>query len=140
MTPDQIIAAARACLKTPFAHQGRLPGVALDCAGLVVAVARALEIDHLDFPGYGRRPANGQLKAALDAQPELREVSASAILPGDILLMAFEREPQHLAIYAGATLIHSWAAPGEVCEHDFSEIWQRRTIAAYRFVGVVHEQ
>ena len=41
MTSADIIAIARACLGTPFRHQGRIPGVALDCAGLVVAVAAA---------------------------------------------------------------------------------------------------
>ena len=36
-----MIAAARACLGTPFHHQGRMPGVGLDCIGLViVALAR----------------------------------------------------------------------------------------------------
>ncbi|MBK8745664.1 MAG: peptidase P60, partial [Propionivibrio sp.] len=37
-----ILAAARACIGTPFVHQGRIPGLALDCAGLVVAVAQAI--------------------------------------------------------------------------------------------------
>ncbi len=31
---DAAIAAARTCLGTPFHHQGRAPGVGLDCIGL----------------------------------------------------------------------------------------------------------
>ena len=39
MNANGIIASARACLGTPFLHQGRIPGVALDCAGLVGIIA-----------------------------------------------------------------------------------------------------
>jgi len=52
MSADEILAAARACLGTPFLHQGRIPGVALDCAGLVVAVAQAIGADYVDRTGY----------------------------------------------------------------------------------------
>lgn len=127
------IAYARACLGTPFRHQGRLPGVALDCAGLVLAVAQAVGVEAVDFPGYGRQPFNGQLEAALAAQPCLEPVALADRQPGDVLLLRIARDPQHLAILGEGTLIHAWADAGQVCEHRLDARWEARIVAVYRF-------
>ena len=129
-----ILTAARSLLDTPFRHQGRLPGKALDCAGLVVAVADMIGADYQDKPGYGRNPSNGLLQAQLDIQPCLERVTT--MQPGDVLLMRFAAEPQHLAIYAGETIIHSYMQVGKVCEHRFADVWQARVTAIYRFKGI----
>lgn len=137
MTPDEVISAARACVGTPFRHQGRIPGVALDCAGLVVAVAEMLGIPHADQTGYGRLPSNGQLEAALDEQTCLNRALGDP-LPGDVLLMTFTKHPQHLGIFTGENLIHSWQIAGKVAEHRMDAAWLRRVVRIYRFVGVAH--
>lgn len=137
ITAEQIVAAARACLGTPFRHQGRIPGLALDCAGLIVAVAREIGIDPVDVESYGRRPHQGLLDATLSSQPSLIDVARADMAAGDILLMRFTREPQHLAICAGSTIIHSWEAPGKVCEHDLDATWRSRIVRVYRFVGLI---
>ena len=134
MTADDIISAARACLDTPFVHQGRIPGVALDCAGLVVAVAEAVGADYVDHPGYGCNPANGLLESVLDAQPFLDRVFDRQ--PGDVLLMRFAGEPQHLAIFTGENIIHSYAQAGKVCEHILDDVWASRIVRTYRFKGL----
>lgn len=131
MTPAAIVAAARAEIGTPFRHQGRQPGLALDCAGLVITVAKALNVDHFDVIGYSRIPT-GILKAVLDQQQCLTRVDSPQ--PGDILLMRFKHEPQHLAICAGDTIIHSYESVGQCCEHDFTDMWRRRLVAVYRFI------
>lgn len=136
MSAEQILSAARACLDTPFRHQGRIPGVGLDCAGLIVAVAQAIGADYRDVPGYGRHPANGLLQQTLDAQPCLIKVSIAERQPGDILLMRFSGEPQHLAIDAGDNVIHSYQQVGMVCEHRLADVWLSRIVAVYRFVEV----
>ena len=100
MTPADIIAAARAAIGTPFRHQGRSVGRALDCAGLVIHVVRTLEIDHQDRTDYPRRPHNNELQAQLDLQDNLEKVSGPP-QAGDILLMRFGREPQHLSVFTG---------------------------------------
>lgn len=133
MTGHDIVAAARSLLDTPFRHQGRLPGVALDCAGLVIAVARQLGLRHADQAGYGRIPANGLLEAALEAQPGLHRVALADRQPGDVLLMFFSREPQHLAIDAGDTIIHSYCDVGKVVEHRLDASWESRIVRVYRF-------
>ena len=137
MSADEILAAARACLGTPFLHQGRIPGVALDCAGLVVAVAQSLGAEYVDRTGYSRAPSHGQLQCALDEQPCLERVAAMDRQPGDVLLIRFAGDPQHLAILAGETIIHSYASVGRVCEHRLSSVWAARIVCAYRFKGLV---
>lgn len=136
MTPDAIVSAARGLIGTPFVHQGRIPGRALDCAGLVVAVAQSLGVQYIDQTGYSRNPSGGLLETALDDQPGIERVPTSERAPGDILLMRFSGDPQHLAILAGDTIIHAWEAPGIVCEHDLTDLWVRRIVRVYRFRGL----
>ena len=136
MTPDAILDAARALIGTPFRHQGRIPHLALDCAGLVVAVAQAVGAEYADQTGYSRSPSGRLLENALDGQPGLvRVAQLAARQPGDVLLMRFAGDPQHLAIDAGATIIHAYEAVGEVVEHDMTDAWLRRIARVYRFRG-----
>ena len=134
MTKDDIIVAARDCLETPFRHQGRIQGIALDCAGVIVAVANEIGADNVDQQGYGRNPSGGLLESALDIQPCLERVYEKQ--PGDVLLMRFEGDPQHLAIFTGENIIHAYETIGKVCEHLFTEKWARRIVRIYRFKGV----
>lgn len=137
MTADDIIAAARSALGTPFRHQGRtLAG--LDCAGLVAHVCITLGVDYVDREGYARRPSNGQIEETLDAQPNIERVTGKP-QAGDVLLMRFTGEPQHLAIYADPNIIHSYETVGKVCEHILDGKWARRIVRVYRFKGLSHE-
>lgn len=136
MDAATLIAAARACIGTPFRHQGRIPGMALDCAGLLIAVAKAVGAEYIDVPGYGLNPAGGMLRTSLDAQPCLEPVLTAQRQPGDILLMRFAAEPQHLAMLAGDTIIHAYSNVGQVCEHRLSAIWTARIVRVYRFRGI----
>lgn len=135
MTADDIIAAARLALDIQFRHQGR--GVrGLDCAGLVVFVAQALGIEHTDVDGYSPTPSGGLLESALDGQACLMRVDRREMQAGDILLMRFAGDPQHLAIFTGENIIHSYSEVGKVCEHRLSDVWAARIVRVYRFVGV----
>lgn len=130
MTADEIIAAARAEIDTPFVHQGRLPGRALDCAGLCVIVARHWH-DVAEPAAYSRSPSGGQLESWLERQNFLER--AATPQTGDILLMRFTGEPQHLAIFTGVNIIHSYQASGRVVEHILDAKWRRRIVRVYRF-------
>lgn len=133
MTHTDIISAARECVGTPFWHQGRRLGIGIDCAGVAIHVAQRLGIDHFDISGYGRTPAAGQLERALDAQPGLERVMLNDRKPGDLLLMRFASDPQHLAICAGDTIIHAYESVGQCCEHRLSSLWAARIVRVYRF-------
>ena len=137
MTADDILAAARSLIGTPFRHQGRGPD-GCDCAGLLVLLARALGIPHEDVDGYSRRPSSGLLESALESQPGLVRVTG-APQAGDFLLMRFTNAPQHLAVCGGDTLIHAWENAGKVCEHRFSPLWKARVVRIYRVKELNHE-
>lgn len=134
---DAIIAGARECLGTPFRHQGKLVGRGLDCAGVAIHAARQAGLDVIVVDGYGRHPADGSLEQALAEQTCLQPVSLDDRQPGDLLLMRFSADPQHLAIYTGESIIHAYQAAGKCVEHRLSDVWAARIVAVYRFVGDV---
>lgn len=138
ITVNNIIDIARSQIGTPFRHQGRIPGMALDCAGLVAIVAQSLGVEYNEWPGYGRNPHDGLLESVMDGQPSVTKIGASSesAVAGDILMIKFRADPQHLAICAGDTIIHSYSAAGKVCEHIFDSKWRQRVTAVYRFNGV----
>ena len=134
MTPADIIKTARRAVGVPFKHQGRdLKG--LDCAGLLIWTARELGIEHFDHPAYSRRPLGQLLQEIMDGQPALVRVARKPVA-GDVLLMRFTKEPQHVALCAGDTVIHSYEAVGKVCEHRLDDEWRRRIVRVYQFSGV----
>lgn len=134
MKASAIIAAARECIGTPFAHQGRIINKALDCAGVAVHVFDSMGCEVDQPAAYSRTPNNAMLEYWADRQPFLtRETIPQA---GDILLMKFKREPQHVAIFTGVGLIHAYEPFGRVVEHDMDAKWRKRIVRAYRFVGI----
>jgi cell wall-associated NlpC family hydrolase len=132
-----IIRCARTFLNTPYAHQGRLAGVACDCIGLPVLVAKALGyIDAVPPTDYARRPDGIRLQRALADHLDHHD---GPPMPGDVVLMTWRRMPMHVAIAGdGAepfSLIHAYAGAGRVVEHGVDETWMRRIIASYSFRG-----
>ncbi|MFA6280376.1 MAG: NlpC/P60 family protein [Bdellovibrionales bacterium] len=126
-----MIAAARACLGTPFHHQGRVVGVGLDCIGLIVVAMQAVGRPVRDRLDYGRRPDGTSLIAALEAHG-MRRASAM-IEAGDILLFRYDHQPQHVALAtSGKTMIHAFAVAGQVVETNIGDYWQRRLVGIYR--------
>lgn len=136
MTSDDLIRAARDCLGTPFHHQGRQPGVGLDCGGLLVVALRAVGVDPIDMAGYARRPHGGTLERLLDSQSFLVRVAIQERAVADVLLMRFGAEPQHLALLTGETIIHAWEAVGKVVEHRLDGRWLRHVVRVYRPLGL----
>lgn len=123
---DALIAAARAYLGTPFAHQGRSRH-GLDCVGLLVLAARdagARIEDRADYPA----DPGGLLPVELARQFDPVEARE----PGDILLMRFAGEPQHLALFTGGTVLHCYTTVRRVVEHRLDTRWARRVVQAYR--------
>lgn len=134
LSPEQIIAmvaAARRCLGTPFHHQGRAPGIGLDCIGLIVIAAHAAGILVRDRTGYGQRPDGRSLQDALLSHGA---VATGVWQAGDILLFRYDGQPQHVALATGAdSMIHSFAPARGVVETSIGDYWRRRLAAAYRF-------
>jgi len=138
VTPADVVEAARAHLGTPWQHQGRLPGVALDCGGLVICVGRELGLlpPDWDVPAYPRHP-DGSLMGYCDAVLHRRGAPA----PGRVLVLAMRNDPQHLGIVAdyrhgGFSIIHAASAAGKVVETRLMFTSNFRLRAVYKFPGV----
>jgi cell wall-associated NlpC family hydrolase len=132
LTPERIIAAASAYVGTRWHHQGRSTA-GVDCIGLLVLTARDLGLPVADETGYSRQPSGHQLQAALAAH--LTPIAEPE--PGAVLLMRFDRDPQHVALMAdGGDIIHAYATARRVVRHRLDDTWARRIVAVYRFHGV----
>lgn len=126
---EKALAAARGCLGTPFHHQGRQPGMGLDCIGLVIHALREGGMIIDDDTAYGRQSEAGRLEAALEAHGFEKTETARA---GAVLLFRLWRSPQHVALVtAQGRIIHAYAPQGCVVETDTSAFWQRRLYGIY---------
>ncbi len=134
----QVEQKAREYVATRWHHQGRVKGVGVDCIGLVICVASDLGLGDFSAEGYGRLPTGGRLRAGLtDA---FDTVAIADMQPGDVVLMRFAGEPQHVAILSdmGGRLgmIHAHAAMRKVVEHGLDDVWRSRIVAVFRFKEV----
>lgn len=129
---EEMVAAARRCLGTPFHHQGRAPGYGLDCIGLAIVALNAAGIPVRDRADYGVRPDGQSLVAAIVEHGGFRVEEVEA---GDILLFRYDNQPQHVALATSeTTMIHSFAPAGKVVETDIGTYWTRRLMGIYRFI------
>lgn len=136
-TRKQIVEAARRYLGTPFQHQGRLQGIALDCVGLPICIGRDLGLSVPDYHNYSPEPADDTVLQ--ECKKNLREVSLEEMKPGDILCMRVP-VPCHTAIVTellGQTgIIHAYSGIGKVVEHNLNLQWRRRIAGVFQFPGV----
>lgn len=128
--PELTIAYARECMGTQWVHQGRMPGVAIDCAGLAVHVMKRHGLPYHDPKGYPRTPYDGKLKKTLDANPHLQQIPAME--DGSLLLMRTAKEPQHLAFWTGEKIVHASCDVGKVAEQRLPENERYKIVAIYR--------
>ncbi|TNE75557.1 MAG: peptidase P60 [Gammaproteobacteria bacterium] len=130
---DRIVELARECMGTPFRHQGRLPGKYLDCAGLLVHVLKSLGLPVLDNKGYPGRPFDGQLERIFEAEPSLMRIPKADMRAGDVWVCRIKKAPQHIMIFTGNTVIHTYSNTGRVVEQD-AAAWVRHITHVYRIV------
>jgi cell wall-associated NlpC family hydrolase len=133
ITREALIAEARSWVETPFHAQARLKGVGVDCIGVIVGAARALGLELADERAYPLRP-NGTLLRELNRRLE----RIDALEPACVVAMQWvdEREPHHVALYTGATLIHAYASVRRCVEQPFDAYLADRVRAIYRIPGV----
>lgn len=142
MKPQDIVALARETFGTPYLHQGRVNGVALDCAGVPRYVGERLGYPIEVLARYGRQPVPAEMRDALDKH--LIRVTKENMQLGDVVWMRFrDGEPQHLGIlgdyrYGGFSLIHAYNGSGlkSVVEHGLDAQWLARIVAVWRFPEV----
>jgi cell wall-associated NlpC family hydrolase len=139
-TAAEVVTAARTHIGTPWVHQGRFPGLAIDCAGLVILVARELAIVPADFDvnGYAQSPDGTMLTWC-----ERYMTRVPAIELGAVLVMATDQDPQHLGIvgdyvHGGWSLIHAanGAHPPRVIETRLLFVKNQRLRGIFRLPGI----
>ncbi len=143
---ERIIAEARGWIGTPFHHQGRVKGEGCDCIGLIVSVAKNLNIPcikksasciaELDQTDYTRLPDGNRLYSEL--KKYLFEIPKEKIELADILLMHFDGNPQHVGLVSDYPeeklgIIHCFADVGRVVEHRLDDYWQKKIVSAFSF-------
>lgn len=136
-TRADIVAEARTWLGTPFVHQGRAKGRAVDCLGLVACVGSALGLtaaEHVERTDYGRIPNPRRMRAELQAH--LDEIPVAFAGEGDVVHMAWTRQPMHLGILTDVGILHAYSAIPAVVEHPLDDAWRGRIRFAYRYPGV----
>ena len=140
-TRADVVAAARAWTDTPFHHQARLKGVGVDCVGLVIGVARELGLiaPNFDVVGYPRVPDGTSLMAL--AATHMTPIARESMQPGDVVVVSFDRDPQHLGIlgdyrHGGLSIIHAAGLTGRVIETRLMFTAQMKFVAAFALLGI----
>ena len=128
-----IVAAVRAEVGTRFRPQGRVPGLGLDCVGVVLVAARATGMAPPRLPAYA---LGGDHEALLCEALEAAALSpVGEPGPGDIHLFAPAEGRRHFAVQVSAgapwRLVHAHAGLGRVVEAPAEPGWAH--LGAWRF-------
>lgn len=143
-TRADIVATARTWLDTPFHHRERQKGVGVDCAGLLIGIARELGLVASDFdvPEYLPQP-DGHTLLAWCREYMGAEISRDAMQPGDAVVFVSDKHPQHLAIvgdylHGGLSMIHACNVehPPRVVEQRLMFSRNLRFVSAFAFPGI----
>ena len=138
MKREDFVSAARSYLGTPFHHQGRLKGIGVDCAGLVVLAARDCGYTIRDMQGYATIPSQNLFMQSV--MEHCTPIAIGDVLPGDVAMFRFDSEPQHIAIISDIapdiTLLHAYQQAGKVCENHMGGLWHTRLCGFYRLKGI----
>ena len=131
----EIVARANEYVGAPYKHQGRDMKLGIDCAGLLICVARDLKISQFNTADYAKRP---------DARTFRRHMIAAGCrsVPkyknGDILRMASANHPVHSGIYERDEngvewVIHAWAVARKVVRQHLTPEVKKDIREAMRF-------
>lgn len=135
MKRSDFVSECRSYIDTPFKHQGRIPSVGIDCAGVVICASVKLGQKFEDLTNYNMRPTQEDiLKKIIDSG--FYDVSLEDTIPGDLLLMAYDGNIQHIAIVTENSpniyILH--AVNGKkVIEHRLDTAWKERIRRVFRF-------
>ncbi len=151
MTNDEkrleIARAVRACLNTEWMHQGRRPGLGLDCIGLALIAARAVgEVtpeQEAEIPNYGVIPHKNSFLRFM--QRNLSLITWPEVLVGDLALICWRSYPMHVGIMVDRDARGSLQAPFDMIHADAASCGVREMIfdpkgvvvhGYYRFRGL----
>jgi hypothetical protein len=151
ITRAQVIEAARDWVDTPFQHQGRVKGRAVDCVGLVLCVCEELGAAGASltpeswtrlpqYTNYGPMPFQRQVFDEC-MRRLIKRPWKDGFKPGDVLSLRVPTEPCHVAIVSGVNgvpyMIHAYGGSRMKCsEHVLDVKWQNRIAGVFTIPGV----
>ena len=139
------VALIRSFEGTPYHHQGRLPGVGMDCPAPIICAAWAFGIKPraFDVTGYSPIP-DGTLEQI--CEEHMRPVLFQDALPGDVILGRFGTgHAQHMGVLVDNTPSRRYWIHAEGFRHKRvmlsrlvfgSEPQSMRLVGAFRVPGV----
>ena len=143
---NAVVQEARSWLGTPYVHQHREKGYAVDCAGVWIGVSRALGLVEptFDITGYSRSPDGTSLIEACEKFMG-RRLRLDELRPGHGVVLRFNDDPQHLGVvvpYKAPGMLafvhaYSLATPPRVVEHRLFRTETMVPVCGYAFPGVV---
>ena len=139
---DDIVAAARGWIGTPYLHQASLRDVGTDCLGLVRGVWREVmgaepEVPPAYAPGWAE--LGGAEAMAEAAGRHLQAVALADYRAGDVLLFRWRAHlpAKHAGIAVStAAMVHA-QEQAAVTEVALSPWWLRHLAFVFRFPGVL---
>lgn len=137
MTADEVIEYARTWLGVPYQHQGRTRH-GVDCLGLLVNMAQHFGVTDYDEAAYSSNPSGRHMRLMLDTYLH-RDMYCQCPRKGDILHMAANSEPQHVAVVSQVTplrIIHATSEAGKVIEQRVDRLMRCKIRGVYRIPGV----
>ncbi|WP_333682797.1 peptidase [Pontibaca methylaminivorans] len=141
---EDVVAAARRWIGTPYCHQAARRGAGSDCLGLVRGVWRELYGDEPEpVPPYSMDWSEPQREERLwaAARRHLVERTTAELCPGSVILMRMRASAvaKHLGIVtvggAAPRFVHAYSGHG-VIESPLGAPWRRRIVACFDFQGV----
>jgi cell wall-associated NlpC family hydrolase len=132
LTGQQIVDEARTMLGTPWKHTGRIPGVGIDCAGLLSLTFQNLGVPVADNITYSLNDEFRTLLAEIRKYSD--EIEGDPQL-GDVLVFSGRTMWNHCGIYTGNNrLIHAYSSPSimKVVEHSINSEWPLVRIYRYK--------
>lgn len=137
MRREDVVAAARAWLGTPYRHHSATRGAGCDCLGLVCGVWRDLGGETIELPAYRADWRDTRHADALRELVERRLVTRGGrrVEAGQVLLFQIGQAPvpRHCGIAVGdGHFIHAQEGRGVVLG-DLTGGWRKRIAALFDF-------
>jgi len=148
VTGSQVAAKAREFVGTPFQHQGRRKGRALDCVGLPLCVGEELGLldrNKVPFKGSDNQNYSSQPLDAFvhdEAKRRLAEKPVEQMQDGDVVILRIPTVPCHAAIACTTNgvrgMIHAYSGNGKCVEHVMDDKWRKRIAGVFSYPGVTN--
>jgi NlpC/P60 family putative phage cell wall peptidase len=137
---DEIVAAARGWIGTPYRHQAALRGVGCDCLGLLAGVWREITGEEAGpLPPYTPdwAEAQGRETFAEGLRARMVEIEPGAAREGDVLLFRWRAHlpAKHAGILTGPERMVHAQEGAVVTEVALSGWWKRRVAFGFGFAG-----